>query len=144
MINKQNAPGDHYPWSATRVVETLWPPAAGTGRWRREHGPQLVCVRYRRSPDGGQRYTTVELMVDHAPVRPKASGRPGYVLKLGAGDAGLVRKLQASGARWDAVAGVWRLSAALARRLQLPERAQRSGAKCLWAEEPSAGHSSET
>ena len=132
MISKRSPPGDSYAWSNTRVVETLWPPAAGTARWRREHGIQLVCVRYRYSPDRSHRYTTIELLVDHAPVREKLSGKAAvYELRPAAVERALERKLQASGAHWDSAAEVWRLSAAIAKRLKLGARVSLSAAESV-------------
>lgn len=53
----------------THVVKTLWPPQAGTIKLSRRYGPALLCVRYRHDEAGLRRYTTVELIVDEAPVK---------------------------------------------------------------------------
>lgn len=52
----------------THVVKTLWPPQAGTIKLSRRYGPALLCVRYRHDETGLRRYTTIELIVDEAPV----------------------------------------------------------------------------
>jgi len=122
-------PHGREPWPETCVSKTLWPPQAGTLRWRRRHGPRLVCVRYRHSPDGEYRYTTVELLVDHARIRHKGSGRPTHEVQLGQGEQELARQLKAAGACWDRNAQVWRASLKLLRQLRLSERARRRQAE---------------
>jgi hypothetical protein len=62
-------------WCAIRIVKTLWPPQRGTKRLRRHYGAQLVCVRYRHDKRLSWRYTTVELLIDHGPLRVKPSRR---------------------------------------------------------------------
>jgi hypothetical protein len=56
-------------WCTIRIVKTLWPPQGGTKRLRRHYGTQLVCVRYRHDKKLRWRYTTVELLIDHGPLR---------------------------------------------------------------------------
>lgn len=55
----------------TRVVKRLAPHQPGALKLARRYGETLVCVRYRRDADGTTRYTTIELIVDTAPVAPK-------------------------------------------------------------------------
>lgn len=50
------------------VTKRLLPGSPGTKRHLQQHGGQLVCVRYRHDPESGQRYTTVELLVDSGPM----------------------------------------------------------------------------
>jgi hypothetical protein len=68
-------PPSRQAWSAMRVTKTLWPPQRGTLRLKRYYGAHLVCVRYRRDTQLGHRYTTVELLIDHGPVRKRQRGR---------------------------------------------------------------------
>ena len=126
---KKGMPAAQEAWAVTRVVKTLWPPQAGTLGLRRQFGAVLVCVRYRYSPDDRHRYTTVELLVDHAPVQRKRSGRPGYEVKIEAGEDQLRRDAKALGARWDGIAKVWRLSARAVRKLGLTGRASRQSGR---------------
>lgn len=55
----------------TRVTKTLWPGQPGTLKLRQRHGPALLCVRYRHDADNQRRYTTVEIIVDEAPLPPR-------------------------------------------------------------------------
>lgn len=118
---------DEEPWASTHVVKTLWPPCAGTQRWRRRFGAALVCVRYRHDARRDHRYTTVELMVDHAPVRLKRGGRRDLELEVPAADHALRQALLGAGhgAEWDPSTRVWRLSTATARRLGVLSRTRR-------------------
>jgi hypothetical protein len=60
-----------------RITKTLWPPQRGTQRLKRHHGAMLVCVRYRHDKQLRHRYTTVELLIDHGPLRKRRrSGGP--------------------------------------------------------------------
>jgi hypothetical protein len=52
-----------------RITKTLWPPQHGTKRLKRHYGAQLVCVRYRHDRRMRHRYTTVELLIDHGPIK---------------------------------------------------------------------------
>jgi hypothetical protein len=56
-------------WCTMRVTKTLWPPQHGTKRLKRHYGAQLVCVRYRHDRRMQHRYTTVELLIDHGPIK---------------------------------------------------------------------------
>lgn len=103
-------PASDEPWPTTRVSKTLWPPQAGTKRLRDRYGAALVCVRYRHDAEGRHRYTTVELMVDHGPVRTPRGGRRIYELDVPYWNDTLRRELLNAGAEWDKEANVWRLS----------------------------------
>lgn len=110
------APGDD-PWPTTRVCKTLWPPQAGTKRWKDRYGAALVCVRYRHDAQGRHRYTTVELLIDHGPVRTPKGGRKLYELQAPFWNEALQRALRGGGAEWDRDAEVWRLSLSTAKAL---------------------------
>jgi hypothetical protein len=68
-------PPSKEPWCTIRIVKTLWPPQRGTQRLHRHYGVQLVCVRYRQDKQLRWRYTTVELLIDHGPLRRHARQR---------------------------------------------------------------------
>ena len=55
----------------TRVVKKLSSQQGGALKLARRYGAALVCVRYRQDMQGLHRYTTVELVVDEAPVASK-------------------------------------------------------------------------
>lgn len=120
-------PGNE-PWTTTRVSKTLWPPQAGTKRLRDRYGAALVCVRYRHDAEGRHRYTTVELMVDHGPVRTPRGGRRIYELDVPYWNETLRRELLNAGAVWDKDATVWRLSLSMAKALGVVKRLRRAKA----------------
>lgn len=119
-------PGDD-PWHETSVVRTLWPPQPGTLRWRSDFGDVLVCVRYRHDARSLHRYTTVEILVDHAPVRALRSGRKAWQLKTISPppDKQRRRALRQAGAEWDPKIQAWRLSLTMARQLGLTGQIER-------------------
>ncbi len=114
-------PRDDEAWQQTRVRKTLWPPQPGTRRWRLTFGPELVCVRYRQSSDRRYRFTTIEVVVDHAPVRERAPAKLDCEFAVGRMSATWRRVLLGVGAKWDAQARVWRLGLAMARAAGITE-----------------------
>lgn len=106
----------------TRVVKRLLPTQAGALKLARRYGRALVCVRYRYDATGGHRYTTVELIVDHAPIAPR--GRPTDIVAVRIGsDQPMIRsRAYALGAKWDQPTGLWLMPRALAQRLRLTRR----------------------
>lgn len=50
------------------VVKKLPPGAPGTKRYTAQYGERLVCVRYRHDKSARRRVTTIELIVDEAPL----------------------------------------------------------------------------
>ncbi len=120
----ETVPGE-LAWSDTRVVKTLWPPQPGTRQLKKRHGSTLVCVRYRQDPEGRHRYTTVELLVDHAPVRYHASGAARHLLAVPFWDPGLRDQLLAHGAKWNHEENAWQLTKATATKLGVLRRTRR-------------------
>lgn len=108
-------PRDDEAWQQTRVRKTLWPPQPGTRRWRLKFGAELVCVRYRQSTDRRYRFTTIEVVVDHAPVREWAPATLDCEMAVGRMSARWRKVLLGVGALWDAERQVWRMSTAMAR-----------------------------
>ncbi|NRF67842.1 hypothetical protein HLB44_12685 [Aquincola sp. S2] len=85
----------------TRVVKTLWPPQAGTIKLSRRYGAALLCVRYRHDATGLRRYTTVELIVDEAPVTGPGVDRRIFAVRIGRLENELQATARALGAKWD-------------------------------------------
>ncbi len=48
------------------VIKTLSPGVNGTKRYVKLYGDKLVCVRYRIEKSTGDRFTTIELIVDES------------------------------------------------------------------------------
>jgi hypothetical protein len=104
-------------WAVGKTIQVDMP---GAVKLTRKYGDQLVCVRYRVSPDGRERITTIELEIDRVPVQRKAN--PIVLVKIQQSDIGLIQKAQAKGARYDAVRHAWRLPRNAAHALGLSKR----------------------
>ncbi len=106
----------------TRVSRSLRPGASGTQKLLRAYGDALVCVRQRVSADGMTRMTTVELLVDVAPVRAKIKDRDIVGVQVKATEYTLRSQVRGAGGVWDADHRLWRLSYKAARALGLTAR----------------------
>lgn len=113
----------------TRVVKRLGPDQPGALKHAQRYGPALVCVRYRHDTTGDMRYTTVELIVDSAPVahrRRRASAERGRMqivaIHIGSNERALQRRVAEHGAVWDRKARVWYLAQCAAKSLDLLDR----------------------
>jgi hypothetical protein len=100
----------------------MWPPQPGTRRLHDEHGGKLVCVRYRHDHEGRYRYTTVELMVDHAPVRHRDDGSTWVEVRVHVLDEDMRAKIKAAGGKWRPDTGTWLLTRKAAIRIGLGTR----------------------
>lgn len=85
----------------------------------RRYGGALVCVRYRHSADGRHRYTTVELIVDSAPVASRTNLDEVVLVKLAFDDVERRRRAIAGGAEWDTTRQSWSMSRGTAKKLRL-------------------------
>ena len=127
MLHAQTPPGDD-PWQTTHVVKTLWPPQPGTIQLRRVYGWQLICVRYRRDITQCYRYTTVELVVDHSPIKHRPVRRKLVDIPAEALGRDLLANLRALGGTWHAEKRVWQVDRRTAKGLGLLRKTRgRSG-----------------
>ena len=108
----------------TRVVKTLWPGQRGTLKLMTRFGARLVCVRYRHDAGGLHRLTTVEVVVDQAPVASRRSDERIYSVRIGLRELDLQADAKAQGARWDAPAKLWRMKGKAVKLLGLYTRVQ--------------------
>lgn len=106
----------------TRVVKTLWPPQPGTRRLQQRYGEALVCVRYRHDATGLRRFTTVEIVVDEAPVTGRRVDQRWFPVRIGFHEDTLRATAKTHGARWDRDAKIWHLKGAAVKKLQLESR----------------------
>jgi hypothetical protein len=106
------------PEGRTRVTKKLAPTQHGAMKLARRFGPGLVCVRYRVDERQQLRYTTVELVVDMAALRPgrtAAAHEDEHTVMASEAEVGLQdnRRMRALaialGARWDGKARVWHI-----------------------------------
>ena len=103
-----------------RVMKTLLPQDRGALQWARHYGDALVCVRHRTDAKGKVRHTTVELLVQSMPIRPR-SFKMVYV-RLASHEHTLRDIVQTAGGRWDAKQRLWRLPSRVAGILSLRHR----------------------
>lgn len=114
------------PHATTRVVKRLAPDQPGALRHARRFGDKLVCVRYRHDLEAHRRYTTVELIVDEAPIRDprQLHGKaiPMVAIRLVVGESTLRQSLQAHGGLWDNATRLWYVRLSTAKALGLLDR----------------------
>ena len=106
----------------THVVKRLRPSQPGAKKLALRYGDALVCVRYRHDPTGTLRYTTVELVVDHAPVASRVSPDEVVMVHIDFDNAKLQQRARTQGARWDSRQRLWRMTLRIARALRLVGR----------------------
>lgn len=102
-------------WDRTHVTKKLSPKQPGAHKLAQRYGNALVCVRHRQDEGCSIRYTTVELVVEQAPI----ARRPLLCIKLEGGDIEHRRLIIAAGGYWDTKAQAWRLSKSAVKRLRL-------------------------
>jgi hypothetical protein len=103
-----------------RVVKTLAPTDRGAIELAHRYGAALVCVRHRTDAKGKVRHTTVELVVDSSPIRPRAVKL--VLVKLEPHERALQSVVKAAGGVWDAKARLWRLPSRVVSILNLRDR----------------------
>ena len=104
----------------TRIVKRLAPDQAGALKHARRYGDALVCVRYRHDAKRQTRYTTVELVVDEAPLAPRSN--PDHVLvcvRIAHSNSDMRSRAMALGAQWSGVTSIWIMTRKAARTLGL-------------------------
>jgi hypothetical protein len=102
------------------VSKTMQADGKGAAKLTKIYGDSLVCVRYRLSPDGKQRITTVELIVDQSPVQNKAN--PTVFVKIYPSETELITLAKAKGARYNAKTRLWRMTTNDAISMNIKER----------------------
>lgn len=111
--------------ASLKVAKKFGPLQKGALKLSRRYGSALVCVRHRHDTRTGHRYTTVELVVDSAPIQGWderiASVRIGYH------EESVRAQARAPGARWDPAGRVWRMTLGTVRKLGLEARVVEAG-----------------
>ena len=95
-------------------LDGLPPDRAGARRLARKNGNALVGVRHRADAGGRIRYTTVELLIERAPIKPRSDRVEG--VKVDDNERSLQAVARAAGARWDPKSGAARIGIADAGR----------------------------
>ncbi len=114
----QRVPGSEA--ATLRVVRKLPITSKGAIKLARQFGETLVCVRHRIDAGGAFRYTTVELLVDKAPIRTRVETM--VSVRIAANEASLQQVVRAAGAKWDFSTRLWRMPRRLAGILRLTHR----------------------
>lgn len=76
-----------------------------------KYGTSLIYVRYRYDEDRGIRRTTVELVEEEMPWRPRKRRRDGDIVEVSIGYREKAERelLKGLGGRWDPEAKLWRV-----------------------------------
>jgi len=106
--------------SSLRVTKKLAPESRGALKLARQFGEALVCVRHRTDDKAEYRYTTVELLVEKAPIRPRTDRI--VAVRTSPDEKSLHTVLRAAGGTWDYKARVWRIPRRVAGILKLVNR----------------------
>lgn len=111
---------------SSRVAKKLKAGQPGTHKLLKVHGDALLCVRYRHDRLKLYRYTTIELIVDAAPIHRRRFDVATFGIHLAPTEGRLRRAVIAAGARWDRRDGLWWLRGDAIRTLDLVDRIRRS------------------
>ena len=109
--------------AATRswhVAKTMKPDQRGTIKLTRAYGPELLCVRYRENPDGTERLTTVELVVERVVIQKRYD--PVVSFKIRQDELELRRLAMAKGAKYNGKSYMWQLRRSEVLRMGLKNR----------------------
>lgn len=103
-----------------RVAKKIKPSQRGAIKLARMHGNELLCVRYRENPDGTERMTTVELVVERVVIQKRDD--PIVSFKLKQDELELRRQAMDKGATYDPRNYMWNLRRSDVLRLGLKTR----------------------
>ena len=109
-------------WDRTFVTKKLSPQQPGARKLAQRYGDALVCVRHRQDTDSFIRYTTVELLVEQAPIARRPPRPALLCVKLEIGDIEHRRLIIEAGGHWDAKARAWWLPKTAVRQLGLANK----------------------
>ena len=103
-----------------RVSKKITPSQRGAIKLARIHGKDLFCVRYRENPDGTERLTTIELVVERVVIQKRDD--PIVSFKIKPEEVELRRLAQSKGARYDGKTFMWKLARSEVLRMGLKTR----------------------
>ncbi|OGA99883.1 MAG: hypothetical protein A3E25_16035 [Burkholderiales bacterium RIFCSPHIGHO2_12_FULL_69_20] len=107
-----------------RVIKTLAPTDRGAITWAQRYGEALVCVRHRTDGKGKVRHTTVELLVQSTPIKPRTVKI--VQIRIEPHERPLQTMVQTAGGVWDGKTRLWRLPSRVATILNLRSRVVRT------------------
>lgn len=103
-----------------RVMKTLAPTDRGAITWAQHYGEALVCVRHRTDAKGKVRHTTVELVVQSTPIKPRTAKT--VQVRIDPHERPLHAMVRTAGGIWDPKTRLWRLPSRVATILNLRSR----------------------
>ena len=107
-----------------KVVRTIRAGEAGSQRFLRKYGENLIAVRYRKSSQHNTLFTTIELIVDSREAETRSSNNPQrwVAIQIGYDEFELRNLIKSHAGRWSAKEKVWLLEYAEAVLLNLTSR----------------------
>jgi hypothetical protein len=96
---------ESHSWAVSKTIQV---DAKGAIKIAQKYGESLVCVRYRLSPDGTERITTIELELERVPVQKKRN--PMVSVKIYPSETHLTAVAKSNGARYNAKTRLWRMT----------------------------------
>ncbi len=103
-----------------RVIKTLRPTDRGALSLAQRYGSALVCVRHRTDGKGKFRHTTVELLIESTPIRPRAIKLVN--VRTAPHERDLNAMIKTAGGIWDYKLRIWKLPRRIATLLNLRAR----------------------
>jgi hypothetical protein len=103
-----------------RVAKKMKPSQRGAIKLARSYGSEMLCVRYRENPEGTERLTTVELIVERAVIQKRAD--PIVSFKIKQDELELRRLAMSRGATYNGRTQMWKLRRSEVLRMGLKNR----------------------
>ena len=103
-----------------RVAKKIKPSQRGAIKLARSYGGELICVRYRENPEGTERLTTVELLVERAVIQKRDD--PIVSFKIKHDELEFRSMAMSRGAKYDARNQMWQLCRSEVLRMGLKSR----------------------
>ena len=103
-----------------RVAKKIKPSQRGAIKLGRSYGGELICVRYRENPEGTERLTTVELLVERAVIQKRDD--PIVSFKIKHDELEFRSMAMSRGAKYDARNQMWQLCRSEVLRMGLKSR----------------------
>lgn len=103
-----------------RVAKKIKPSQRGAIKLARSYGTELLCVRYRENPEGTERLTTVELVIERTVIQKRDD--PIVSFKIRQDELELRLQAMARGAKYDGKHYMWKLPRSEVLRMGLKSR----------------------
>ncbi len=103
-----------------RVAKKIKPSQRGAIKLARSYGSELLCVRYRENPEGTERLTTVELVVERVVIQKRDD--PIVSFKIRQDELDLRRLAMSRGAKYNGRTYMWQLRRSEVLRMGLKSR----------------------